>query len=61
VAIAYAREGVDVFISYLDEHEDAGDTANSVERAARKAVLVTGDAAHCRAVTVTAVAEGSRK
>jgi len=40
VAIAYAREGPDVLISYLDEHEDAEDTARLVEVAGRKAVLV---------------------
>ena len=53
VAIAYAREGADVLIAYLDEHDDAADTARWVERAGRKAVLVPGDlagAAHCRAV-----------
>ena len=33
VAIAYAREGADVVISYLEEHEDAKDTARLVEDA----------------------------
>ena len=37
VAIAYAREGADVVISYLSEHDDAKDTAQWVERAGRKA------------------------
>ena len=58
VAIAYAREGADVLISYLDEHEDARDTARWVEDAGRKAVLLAGDltdSAHCREVIVTAV------
>ena len=63
VAIAFAREGADVLIAYLDEHEDARDTAGWVERAGRKAVLVAGDLAdpaHCRAVVDEAVAEFGR-
>src|SRR3954468_6372434 len=43
VAIAFAREGADVLISYLDEHDDAQDTARYVEEAGRKCVLVPGD------------------
>ena len=43
VAIAFAREGADVLISYLSEDDDAPETAKWVERAGRKAVLVTGD------------------
>src|SRR6185369_16240512 len=43
VAIAFAREGADVLISYLNEHEDAKDTARYVEEAGRRAVLVSGD------------------
>jgi NAD(P)-dependent dehydrogenase (short-subunit alcohol dehydrogenase family) len=43
VAIAYAREGADVVISYLDEHDDAQDTAQYVEKAGRRAVLVASD------------------
>jgi NAD(P)-dependent dehydrogenase (short-subunit alcohol dehydrogenase family) len=45
VAIAFAREGADVLISYLNEHEDAQDTARYVEEAGRKCVLVAGDLA----------------
>ncbi len=58
VAIAFAREGADVLVSYLNEHEDAQDTAQWVERAGRKAVLLAGDLAdpaHCRKVIATAV------
>jgi NAD(P)-dependent dehydrogenase (short-subunit alcohol dehydrogenase family) len=58
VAIAYAREGADLLISYLDEHEDARDTARWVEKAGRKAVLLAGDLsdpAHCREVITTAI------
>jgi NAD(P)-dependent dehydrogenase (short-subunit alcohol dehydrogenase family) len=43
VAIAFAREGADVLISYLNEHDDARETARWVEQAGRKAVLVPGD------------------
>ncbi|MFT0862455.1 glucose 1-dehydrogenase [Ancylobacter sp. G4_0304] len=58
VALAYAREGADVLISYLDEHEDARETQELVEKAGRTAVLVPGDiqdAAHCRALVEKAV------
>lgn len=60
VAIAYAREGADVLIAYLNEHDDAKETARWVEEAGRKAVLVSGDlqsATHCRAVIDKAVKE----
>jgi NAD(P)-dependent dehydrogenase (short-subunit alcohol dehydrogenase family) len=43
VAIAFAREGADVLISYLNEHDDAQDTANWIQQAGRKAVLFSGD------------------
>ncbi|MGF6876355.1 glucose 1-dehydrogenase [Paraburkholderia sp. MM5477-R1] len=43
VAIAFAREGADVLIAYLDEDDDARETARWVEDAGRKAVLVGGD------------------
>jgi NAD(P)-dependent dehydrogenase (short-subunit alcohol dehydrogenase family) len=60
VTLAYAREGADVLISYLNEHEDADETRRLVEDAGRTAVLVPGDiqhAAHCRKIVETAVAE----
>jgi NAD(P)-dependent dehydrogenase (short-subunit alcohol dehydrogenase family) len=53
VAIAFAREGADVLVSYLDEHEDAEETARWVEDAGRKAVIMAGDIQdkqHCRAL-----------
>jgi NAD(P)-dependent dehydrogenase (short-subunit alcohol dehydrogenase family) len=58
VAIAFAREGADVLISYLNEHEDARETQKWVEQAGRQAVLVPGDLqdpAHCRSIIATAV------
>ena len=63
VAIAYAREGADVLISYLDEHEDAKDTARLVEEAGRRAVLVPGDVSrpqHCRDIIARTVSEFGR-
>jgi NAD(P)-dependent dehydrogenase (short-subunit alcohol dehydrogenase family) len=58
VAIAYAREGADVLISYLSEDSDAKDTAGYIEQSGRRAVLVKGDIAdpqHCRDIIQTAV------
>ncbi|MQY46536.1 SDR family oxidoreductase [Rhizobiales bacterium RZME27] len=43
VAIAFAREGADVVLSYLDEHEDAEDTASWVQKAGRRALVLPGD------------------
>jgi NAD(P)-dependent dehydrogenase (short-subunit alcohol dehydrogenase family) len=63
VAIAFAREGADVVISYLDEHTDAEDTRKWVEEAGRTAVLVPGDltgAANCQTVIDRAVREFGR-
>ncbi|HEY0777985.1 MAG TPA: glucose 1-dehydrogenase [Gemmatirosa sp.] len=63
VAIAFAREGADVLISYLDEDDDAKETARWVEDAGRKAVLVPGDVQdpkHCRAIIQKAVDEFGR-
>jgi NAD(P)-dependent dehydrogenase (short-subunit alcohol dehydrogenase family) len=63
VAIAYAREGADILISYLNEDEDAQDTARLVEEAGRTAVLAPGDVAdpaHCRRIVQKAVEEFGR-
>ncbi|MBV8862829.1 MAG: SDR family oxidoreductase [Mycobacterium sp.] len=60
VAIAFAREGADVLISYLNEDEDAQEVARFVEDAGQKCVLVPGDLsdpAHCRTVIERAVQE----
>src|ERR1700726_1218480 len=43
VALAFAREGADVSISYLSEHQDAKETEHLVTEAGRKAVLIPGD------------------
>jgi NAD(P)-dependent dehydrogenase (short-subunit alcohol dehydrogenase family) len=63
VAIAFAREGADILIAYLDEKEDAQETARLVEEAGRTAILVGGDIAqpsHCRAIVQGAVAAFGR-
>ncbi|MFD2514973.1 SDR family oxidoreductase [Pontibacter locisalis] len=60
VAIAIAREGADVLISYLNEDEDAEETAKYVREAGRKAVLVPGDISeedHCKKIVQRAVEE----
>jgi NAD(P)-dependent dehydrogenase (short-subunit alcohol dehydrogenase family) len=45
VALAYAREGAHVALSYLNEHEDAEETKRLVEGADRSALLIAGDLA----------------
>jgi NAD(P)-dependent dehydrogenase (short-subunit alcohol dehydrogenase family) len=63
VAIAYAREGADVLISYLSEENDARETARWVEDAGRTAVLIPGDIGeeqHCQALVERAMTEFGR-
>ena len=51
IAIAFAREGADVCIGYLNEEEDARETERWVKEAGRKALLLPGDIRdeeHCR-------------
>ena len=43
VAIAYAKEGADVSIVYLNEHDDAEETRRQVEAEGRRCVLIAGD------------------
>ncbi len=53
VAIAFAREGADILIAYLNEAEDALEVKDLIEKEGRKAILVEGDlrnAEHCREV-----------
>ncbi|CCW14698.1 SDR family oxidoreductase [Rhodococcus aetherivorans] len=61
VAIAFAREGADVVLSYLEsEEDDARDTVRWIEDAGRRAVAVPGDIRaeeHCRHLVDTAVRE----
>jgi NAD(P)-dependent dehydrogenase (short-subunit alcohol dehydrogenase family) len=63
VALAFAREGADVLISYYNEHEDAEKTKRVVEDAGRKAILMPGDIKdpkHCRAIIDKAMKEFGR-
>src|ERR1700692_526879 len=58
VAIAYAREGADVLISFLSETDEAKEVKELIEKEGRKAVLMAGDlkdAHHCREVIKRAV------
>ena len=58
VALAFGREGADVLVSYLDEHDDANETKRLVEEAGRKCVLVPGDVStsgHCRQIVKKAI------
>ena len=60
VALAFAREGADMLISYLSEERDARETARVVKAAGRKCVTIAGDIteeAHCRAIIERAVKE----
>lgn len=50
VAIAFAKEGADVALAYLEEHDDAEETANHVRGQGRRCILLPGDmgdAQHC--------------
>jgi len=58
VALAYAREGADVLVGYLNEHEDARETKRLVESAGRRCVLFPGNIGNadvCRELIDTAV------
>ncbi len=60
IALAFAREGADVLISYLNEEEDAQKTHAIVEKEGRKCLTVSGDIgdeAHCRKIVEQAVKE----
>lgn len=63
VAIAYAREGADVALAYLDEHEDAKETARWVENAGRQCLLLPGDLSQkqtCRGIVEKTVKQFGR-
>jgi NAD(P)-dependent dehydrogenase (short-subunit alcohol dehydrogenase family) len=63
VALAYAREGADVLVSYLEETEDARHTIRLIEDEGRRAIAVPGDLqdeAHCRAIVEQATDEFGR-
>ncbi len=63
VAIAFAREGAQIALSYLDEQKDAEDTAGWIEKAGAKCLLLPGDisnAAHCRDIVKRTAGELGR-
>ena len=63
VALAFAREGADVAVSYLDEHEDAKETRRLVESSGRRCLLLPGDIAnaeHCRELVHKTIEEFGR-
>jgi NAD(P)-dependent dehydrogenase (short-subunit alcohol dehydrogenase family) len=60
VALAFAREGADVLISYLNEEDDAQETVRAVEKEGRKCLAVSGDIGweeHCKRIVERAVGE----
>lgn len=60
VALAFAREGTDVLISYLNEEPDAQETIRGVEEAGQQAIAMPGDIgneAHCQQIVERAVQE----
>ncbi|WP_017537504.1 SDR family oxidoreductase [Nocardiopsis halophila] len=60
VAVAFAKEGADVAVAYLEEHGDARRTAELVEEAGRRCVLLPGDLGgegHCEEVVLRTVEE----
>ena len=47
-AVLFAREGADVAVAYLDEHEDAKETKRAVEKEGRRCILFSGDGSDFR-------------
>lgn len=63
VAVLFAREGADVAIVYLDEHEDAAATVRAIEAEGRRGVAISGDVtdfAFCRHAVDEAVKKFGR-
>jgi NAD(P)-dependent dehydrogenase (short-subunit alcohol dehydrogenase family) len=60
VALAFAREGADVLVSYLNEESDAAETVRVVEESGRRGIAVAGDIGderHCRELVEQTVRE----
>jgi NAD(P)-dependent dehydrogenase (short-subunit alcohol dehydrogenase family) len=60
IAVLYAREGADVAVAYLNEHEDAEETKRAVEKEGRRCILISGDvadSAFCKAAVARTVKE----
>ena len=63
VAVLFAREGADVVVAYLDEHEDAEETKRCIEGEGRRCLLLAGDVkdpTFCRRVAARALKEFGR-
>jgi hypothetical protein len=63
VAVLFAREGADIALLYLDEHEDAEITGKAIEEEGRKCILISGDVANaqfCRDAVKQALKEFGR-
>ncbi|MCK5931075.1 MAG: glucose 1-dehydrogenase [Fulvimarina manganoxydans] len=63
VAIAFAREGADILVSYYSEHGDAEETKKWVEKAGKRCVLMPGDVkdeAYCEKLVETCISEFGR-
>jgi NAD(P)-dependent dehydrogenase (short-subunit alcohol dehydrogenase family) len=58
IAIAFAKEGADIVIAYFNEHKDANDTKQEVERCGRKCILIDGDVGNesfCKNIVETTI------
>ncbi len=58
VAVAFAKEGADIVVAYLNEHGDANDTKTQIEQCGRKCALIAGDIGNekfCEEVVATAI------
>ena len=63
VAVLFAREGADVAVAYLNEHDDAKDTKAAVENEGRRCIVLSGDvadAAFCKDAVARTVKELGR-
>jgi NAD(P)-dependent dehydrogenase (short-subunit alcohol dehydrogenase family) len=63
VAILFAKEGADVAVSYLNEHQDANDTRKVIEEYGRRCLLLSGDIRrerHCNAIVNKTIKEFGR-
>jgi len=63
VAILFAKEGADVAVSYLNEHQDANDTRKVIEEYGRRCLLLSGDIRterHCNAIVNQTIKEFGR-
>lgn len=63
VAVAFAQQGADIVIAYLDEHQDAKTTAQYVKKAGKKCILIAGDISnekHCEKIIADTIKQFKR-